>query len=159
MQPVSVLFICLGNICRSPLAEGVFRAAVAREGLSERFVIDSCGTSAYHAGEPPDPGSVRIARERGLDISGQRSRPLAPEDAERFDYLVCMDASNRRNVLRVAPEEKVFLMRDFEPGGPSTQGVPDPWGGGADGFAEVYEIVARCSSGLLRQIRDDQRLT
>ncbi|MCB9795718.1 MAG: low molecular weight phosphotyrosine protein phosphatase [Alphaproteobacteria bacterium] len=156
MAQTSVLFICLGNICRSPLAEGLFRAEVERRGLSHRFEIDSCGTSGYHAGEPPDPGSVRVARAHGLDISAQRSRQLTREDVQRFDYLVCMDASNRHRVRQMTGPEKVWLMREFDPAGASQLGVPDPWGGGADGFQEVYDIVSRCCAGLATHILEHE---
>lgn len=152
----AVMFFCLGNICRSPLAEALFRHAVEERCLSERFHIESSGTSAYHIGEPPDPGSVRVARERlGLDISGQRGQQLTRDHVEQFHYLVAMDRSNQRNALalRGPGEKSIILLRDFEPS-PSHRGrdVPDPWGGGASGFEEVYEIVSRCTRRLLDHI-------
>lgn len=147
-QEIGVLFICLGNICRSPLAHGVFQDRVDRAGLSHRFVIDSCGTNSYHQGEPPDPGSVRVARAHGLDVSGQRSRPLVRADLTRFEHLICMDASNRRTVERVGGDPAVRLLREWDVQGVG-DAVPDPWGGGFDGFEHVYQIVDRCCDRLL----------
>lgn len=150
-QEIGVLFICLGNICRSPLAHGVFEDRVARAGLSARFRIDSCGTSDHHQGEPPDPGSVRVARAHGLDVSGQRSRPLVRRDLARFEHLICMDQSNRRSVLRLGGDQPVRLLREWDVhdvGG----AVPDPWGGGFDGFEHVYQIVDRCCDRLLADL-------
>ncbi|MCB9761079.1 MAG: low molecular weight phosphotyrosine protein phosphatase [Alphaproteobacteria bacterium] len=154
---VSVLFICLGNICRSPLAEGVFAALVEAEGLP--IQVDSCGTSRYHVGESPDPGSVRVALAHGVDIRHQRARQLLPPDVERFDYLICMDRSNERHVRAVAGDKRVWRLREFEPQPGGAPDVPDPWGGGADGFAEVYRIVDRCCRRLLSQIVEDHGLT
>lgn len=153
---ISVMFFCLGNICRSPLAEALFRHAVDERSLSDRFLIESSGTSAYHIGEPPDPGSVRVARQRlGLDISQQRGQQLIRGHVEQFHYLVAMDRSNQRNALALGgPADKaILLLRDFEPS-PTSRGqdVPDPWGGGASGFEEVYEIVSRCTRSLLDHI-------
>ncbi len=161
-----VLFVCLGNICRSPLGEGIFRHRVEAAGLGDRFEIDSSGTSGWHAGEAPDPGSVRVARARGIDISGQRSRALTREDLERFDVIVAMDASNRRNILSLAGaggaealRGRLWLMRNFEreeDGSGDDEGVPDPWGGGARGFEEVFEIVDRSCANLLTWIRRER---
>ncbi len=165
-QQISVVFICLGNICRSPLAEGIFRNKVEQAGLGEKFRVDSAGTSAYHVGESPDPGSVRVARREGLDISGQRSRQLCKEDWLAFDYLIAMDSSNRNNTLVLAPQgvdtdEKLWLMRNFEQSAQGTggaQGVPDPWGGGARGFEEVFRIVERSCDNLLAYLRHKHQL-
>ena len=145
-----ILFVCLGNICRSPLAEGVFRHLVEQEGLSERFFIDSCGTSGYHAGDPPDPGSVRVAAAHGIDLSGQRSRRLLASDLQSFDRVVCMDASNLRNA-RLLGTGRIDRLRDWDPEGQGD--VPDPWGGGFDGFEQVYRIIHRCCEALLEELR------
>jgi protein-tyrosine phosphatase len=152
-EQISVMFFCLGNICRSPLAEGVFRHKLQRRGLENRFRVASSGTSSYPIGEAPDPGSQAVARQKlGLDISDQRSQQLGSEDFQRFDYLVAMDHSNRRNALRLeaADEDKLYLLRDFEPRETDLdQGVPDPYGGGGDQFELVYEIVDRCLDEFL----------
>lgn len=147
---LNVLFVCLGNICRSPLAEGVFRHRVQRSGLEDRFHVDSCGTSAYHVGEPPDPGSVSVAGDHGIDLSAQRSRQLRPDDLRKFHYVICMDASNVRNTRRVG-DGPIRMLREWDPDGPG--GVPDPWGGGLGGFEQVFAIVDRSCAALLDDIR------
>jgi len=154
---IRVVFVCLGNICRSPLAEGSFRHLVQARGLDDRFDIDSAGTSSYHAGEPPDPGSVDVARRNGIDISRQRSRQLVREELTSFDYIIAMDSQNHRNILRLAANPdalrgKLWLMRNFErsPEGLGDDlGVPDPWGGGRRGFEEVHGIVHDACGHLL----------
>ena len=151
-RPTRVLFLCLGNICRSPLAEGVFRAAVESHGLEAMFFIDSAGTSGYHAGEPPDPGSVRIARRHGLDISGQRSRRLTDHDLATFDFIIPMDRSNRSRLAGTLPDERIPLVREFDPEALGTFDVPDPWGGGPNGFSDVYTMLVRSMDALLAHI-------
>ncbi|MFU8805651.1 MAG: low molecular weight protein-tyrosine-phosphatase [Bradymonadaceae bacterium] len=159
---ISVMFFCLGNICRSPLAEALFRFEVQSRSLEARFLIESSGTSAYHIGEPPDAGSVRVARRRlSLDISDQRAQQLSREHIERFDYLVAMDRSNQGNAQHLAGslEQEILLLRDFEPD-PALHGedVPDPWGGGPSHFDEVYDIVARSTRELLEYIIESEGL-
>src|SRR5690554_4026090 len=153
--PIRILFFCLGNICRSPLAEKLFRQHVAERGLSERFHIESAGTGAYHVGQPPDPGSIRVAAEHNLDISAQRAQQLVDSHFVEFDYLVAMDHSNRRSALRLAyaDADKLLLLRDYEPD-PAQRGgeVPDPYGGGGDQFGLVYDIVDRCTKVLLDEL-------
>ena len=151
--PIRVLFFCLGNICRSPLAEALFRHHVRQRGLADEFEIASAGTSGYHVGEPPDPGSVRVARERlQLDISDQRAQQLDPSHLRDYDYLVAMDRSNLQNAEQLdgASEAALLLFRDFEPIS-ETRGadVPDPWGGGPSHFEDVYDIVDRCAEAFL----------
>jgi protein-tyrosine phosphatase len=158
-----VLFYCLGNICRSPLAQGIFEAKVAQAGLQGAFVVDSAGTGAWHRGEPPDPGSVAVARKHGLDLSGQRARQVVAEDLDRFDVLVAMDANNRAHVLRMAEtlgkrealRGRIWLARNFErdPDGAGLDlDVPDPWGEGPRAFEEVYQILDRACQNLLQHL-------
>ncbi|MCA9514482.1 MAG: low molecular weight phosphotyrosine protein phosphatase, partial [Myxococcales bacterium] len=131
-RPTHVLFLCLGNICRSPLAEGVFRAEVERRGLGAAYVVDSAGTGAWHAGEPPDRRSVAVARKHGVDISAQRARQLAPEDFERFDWIVAMDGDNLRIARQRAgsgARARVARFTSFVPDA-SVDDVPDPYYGG-----------------------------
>ena len=154
---VRVLFLCLGNICRSPIAHGLFEHHVTTLGRGDQFFVESAGTSGYHEGDAPDPGSVRIMRSHGVDISGQRSQRLSVIDFERCDFIVAMDRSNRSNAERVAtlPDGRLLLLRDFDPevsGRPGNADVPDPWGGGADGFGEVYRIIERSMPQLLAHI-------
>lgn len=154
-SPIRVMFFCLGNICRSPLAEALFRYHVEQRGLKGRFVIDSSGTSSYHVGEPPDPGSVRVARERlDLDISDQRAQQLSSEHMSSFDYLVAMDHSNIENALSLAGAEEadLYLLRDFDSGDGRSGDVPDPWGGGSSHFEKVYDIVDRCTQEFLDHV-------
>lgn len=148
------MFFCLGNICRSPLAEGLFRHKVEQRGVADRFHIESAGTSGYHRGELPDPGSVRVAQRRlGLDITYQRSQPLTRRHMEDFDLIVAMDASNRRNALALGVDREVRLLREWEPNhAHRADDVPDPWGGGGSQFDLVFDIVDRCCDRLLDEL-------
>ena len=156
---ISVLFVCLGNICRSPLAEGLFRALVRDEGLADHFEIDSAGTSGYHDGEPPDPRTREVARRRGIELEGE-SRKVGAEDLERFDYVVVMDAENlgavRRLAERARPGTDVHLLRRWDPEADGDLDVPDPYFGGPRGFEDVHEIVERACRGLLEHIRAER---
>lgn len=158
---LSIMFFCLGNICRSPLAEGLFRHKVEERGLTHLFHIESSGTSSYHVGELPDPGSRRVAMERlGLDISYQRSQQLTREHVAEFDYLVAMDESNRQSAQRWAGTKGVALLRDWEPDPAHRgKGVPDPWGGGGSQFDLVFDIVDRCCECLLDELVDRHGLS
>ena len=152
--PIRVMFFCLGNICRSPLAEGLFRFKVEELGLADAFHIESSGTSSYHVGELPDPGSRKVAMDRlGLDISYQRSQQLTREHLTTFDVLVAMDESNRRSASRLDSDAKIDLLRDWEPDSADRgQGVPDPWGGGGSHFGRVFDIVDRCCDELIADL-------
>ena len=150
---MKVLFVCLGNICRSPIAEGVGRRLGPELRPDLDLAFDSAGTSAYHVGEGPDRGSVKVCSQHNIDISKQRSRQLQSSDFQNFDYLVAMDESNRRNILSVAPagsSATVVKLRDFDPNGKGD--VPDPWGGGIDGFHKVYDMVDRSMREFLKQL-------
>ena len=152
---IKVLFVCLGNICRSPTAEGVFRHLVEREGLSDHIEIDSAGTAAYHVGQPPDGRSQEAARLRGIDLSRQRARQARPEDIENFDYVLAMDDQNHANLLAIsAPDtaHKVQLFLDFAPDEPN-KSVPDPYYGQGNGFEIVLDMIEEASQGLLSEIR------
>lgn len=154
MSATSVLFLCLGNICRSPLAEGVFRAEVERRGLAASFHIDSAGTGAWHAGEPPDARSVAVARAHGVDISGQRARQLVGHDFGRFDWIVAMDGDNFRAASMRLPADaraRVVRFMDFVPNAPGAD-VPDPYYGGPKGFQHVYDLLAAGAGPLLDAI-------
>jgi len=151
---ISILFVCLGNICRSPLAEGVFRSLVEEAGLSERFEIDSAGTGAWHVGEPPDARAAMVASQHGVTLEC-RARQVTTEDFGRFDYVIAMDRENLRNLQRMAAEAgsdaEVRLLREFDPEQDGDE-VPDPYYGGASGFETVYDIVSRSCRALLRGI-------
>ena len=154
-MPVKVLFVCLGNICRSPTAEGVFRAIVHKAGLSGEIKTDSCGTAAYHVGEPPDPRSQDAAKIRGFDLSDLRARRVTKDDFVEFDYVLAMDRHNLRNLRRLMPfnaKAEPALFLDFGENLTERE-VPDPYYGGPDGFETVLDLIERASVGLLRDIR------
>mgnify|MGYP001560948643 FL=1 len=152
---VRVLFVCLGNICRSPTAEGVFRKQVAEQGLAEVIEIDSAGTHAYHVGAPPDARAQHAARRRGIDLSGLRGRQATADDIESFDYVLAMDRENYENLLGICPpghEPKVRLFMEFAPLRPEEE-VPDPYFGGPSGFDRVLDMIEEAAAGLLEDIR------
>lgn len=150
----SVLFVCLGNICRSPLAEGVFRHLVTLRGLEARFHIDSAGTGAWHVGEPPDTRSVAVAADHGIDLAGT-ARQVTAEDLTRFDFIVAMDRDNLDALIELAEDVdgtgRIELMRAFDPE-PTGEDVPDPYYGGPGGFERVYQMIRRACEGLLDEL-------
>jgi protein-tyrosine phosphatase len=156
MKQISVLFVCMGNICRSPTAEGVFRHLVVREGLEEYFHIDSAGTHAYHVDHPPDPRARHAALQRGIDIGSQRARQVDTSDFEVFDHILAMDRHNYDTLMFVCPRDhshKVKLFLDFAPR-LKTREVPDPYYGDAQGFERVLAMVEEASRGFLANVRD-----
>ena len=154
-NPVRILFVCMGNICRSPTAHGVFRRLVIDEGLSHRIEIDSAGTHAYHIGEPPDRRARDTARMRGIDIGDLRARLAEPDDFVRFHYVLAMDRDNYENLARLCPngmEDRLRLFMDFAPE-LGIREVPDPYYGGQRGFEQVFDMVESAARGLLLDIR------
>ncbi len=151
----SVLFVCLGNICRSPLAEGVFLHLVEEAGLSDRFEVDSAGTGSWHVGELPDARASLVASEHGVELVS-RARQLTDDDLQHFDWVIAMDRENLRNIERMADatgsDAEVRLLREFDPSGEG-EDVPDPYYGGASGFENVYEMVHRSCTTLLERLR------
>jgi protein-tyrosine phosphatase len=149
-EPIRVLFVCLGNICRSPLAESIFRHLARSRGVEDRFEIDSAGTSGFHAGSAPDRRSVETALQRGVEVAG-RSRKIVAGDLVRFDYVVAMDGENRAEIERlrrsVSGGARIDLLRSWDPHGRGD--VPDPYYGGVRGFEEVHDIVERSCAALL----------
>lgn len=153
---VRVLFVCLGNICRSPTAEGVFRRLVAEQGLEGEIEIDSAGTHAYHVGAAPDARAQQAARRRGIDISSLRGRRATVEDIRRFDYVLAMDRENLEHLLEICPvgyERKIQLFLEYAPHRTERE-VPDPYFGGDSGFDRVLDMVEEASRGLLAKIRE-----
>jgi len=155
MTRVAICFVCLGNICRSPTAEGVMRHQVDAAGLAEHIAIDSAGTGDWHVGEPPDTRAQAAARIRGYDLSALRARQVSAADFERFDLLLAMDEANLAELRRRCPPEhrdKVRLLMEFASGAAETE-VADPYFGGAQGFEQVLDQVERACAGLLNTLR------
>lgn len=153
-NPFKICFVCLGNICRSPTAEGVFQHLVNERGLQGFFYIDSAGTSAYHIGEKANSKSRQVASEHGVDLKS-RARRFEQKDLNDFDMIVAMDHENLHNIRELDTDnrfgEKIKLMRDFDPE-PGDGAVPDPYYGGLDGFQKVYDVIFRSCNTLLNKL-------
>ncbi len=157
---VRVLFVCMGNICRSPTAQGVFEYLVERQGLSSLIRIDSAGTHAYHIGERPDERAAQAAMRRGIDLCKQRARRVTENDFLLFDYVLAMDRRNYEDLLAFCPpahRPKLRLFLEFAPELAEDE-VPDPYYGGATGFERVLDLIERAAEGLLAEIRQQHRL-
>jgi len=157
---VRVLFVCMGNICRSPTAEGVFRKLVEDRQLGDHFEIDSAGTHSYHAGGPADPRASETALTRGIDLSTIRSRSIELTDFENFDYLIAMDEDNYSRMTGMADgaqADNIHLFMSFADNSQTTE-VPDPYYGGDSGFETVFDMIEDASRGLLAAIEDSGRL-
>lgn len=159
-QPTKVLFVCLGNICRSPLAEGVFRHLVQAASLEKQFEIASAGTGNWHVGNPPDRRMVATARNHGIDLSKQRAQQFKPHFLETYDLILAMDGQNYETILSIAGTsgaldpsdlQKVKMYRSFDPT-PDDGHVPDPYYGDAQDFEACYQIVARTAKALLKDL-------
>ena len=157
-RPFRVLFVCLGNIVRSPLAEALFRHYVRQRGLEGKYEADSAGTGGWHVGEGPDPRMVRVAARHGLHYN-HRARQFHPRDFERFDLILVMDYDNWAHLMALAGgnpayQRKIRFLREFDPqGGPQAE-VPDPYYGGPEGFERVYEVIDRSVQGLLDALEE-----
>lgn len=153
MSKHRVLFVCLGNICRSPLAEGIFKARVEALDRADEFIVDSASTSGWHDGKLPDQGSIDIAKKRGLDITDQRSRKLKEDDFEGFDWIVGMDESNLENIrlVRAPKNGQLLKIGEFYAKEPN-KCVPDPWQQGEDAFAFVYDMISESVDRLIQHI-------
>jgi len=156
MSKSSVLFVCMGNICRSPSAQGVFEKFVDDNGLANQFIIDSAGTHSYHVGGKPDSRATRAALDRGIDIRAQRAQKISTEDCEKFDHIIVMDNDNHMNIRMMCPKQhqhKIHKMMDFSPSSKYTE-VPDPYYGGDQGFELVLDLLENASLGLLDFIQN-----
>ena len=151
----SVLFVCTGNICRSPTAEGAFRTLLAANGLAASVAADSAGTGSWHVGEPPDARAREAALRRGIDISDQRARQVRAEDFDRFDLILAMDQSHFQQLQRLCPDSQRHRLRLFLDFAPAfgIRDVPDPYYGGPDGFEIVLDMIEAANAGLLAEIR------
>lgn len=150
-MPVSILMVCLGNICRSPLAEGIMRSK-----LSEDFVVDSAGTGGWHAGELPDKRSITTAKSKGIDITNQRARQFKIADFTTFDYIFVMDNSNYKDVIALAPNEEAkskvkLILNELFPN--ENVDVPDPYYGGQEGFENVYNILDQACDEIAKKLK------
>jgi protein-tyrosine phosphatase len=155
-SPVSILMVCMGNICRSPTAEGVLRELARREAPELMLRIDSAGTHDYHVGAPPDPRTLAAASSRGFRLDELRARQIERADFARFDLLLAMDRDNLSRMLRLAPagsESRARLFLDYAPGQPLRE-VPDPYYGGEADFARVLDLVEAASRGLIASLRE-----
>ncbi len=151
-----VLMVCMGNICRSPTAEGVLRAKLQQAGLGGLVQVDSAGTHGYHTGEAPDPRAVRHAAQRGYHIAGLRARPVAPDDFARFDWLLAMDEDNLEWLRKRAPADvpaRIEPLMSHARRHPQVRAVPDPYYGGPAGFDHVLDLVEDACDGLLPQLQ------
>lgn len=154
MSQIKVLFVCMGNICRSPTAEGVFNKVIADLGTADRFLVDSAGTHAYHVGESPDSRAQQTAHSRGVNLSEIRARKVAPSDFEHFDYILAMDNDNYHMLVAASPNEyhhKIKLFLEYAPDH-SENDVPDPYYGGQHGFSHVFDLVEDASRGFYHSV-------
>lgn len=157
-EPTRILFVCLGNIVRSPLAENLFRHLSEQAGVGDKYITDSAGTAAYHVGDPPDRRMRQVAARHGLEYTGS-GRQVRPDDFREFDLVIPMDQNNYADLMAMAPpgaKDKVRLLREFDPEAGEDKSVPDPYYGGIDGFEHVYTLVERSSRELLRRLEDGE---
>ncbi len=158
-QKTSVLFVCMGNICRSPTAEGIFRHLVSEKKLTDMFITDSAGTHAYHVGEPPDHRAQETAEARGIDLSDLKGRKVTVSDFDKFDYVLAMDKDNYAILDEMCPSEKKEQLRLFLDFADdlSFDEVPDPYYGGTQGFEKVFDMLEQASLGLILHIQKKSR--
>ncbi len=152
---IRVLFVCMGNICRSPMAAGVFQRFLEQHGLADQVLVDSAGTHAYHVGKAPDPRAILTAQARGIDISGLRARQVEPEDLEEFDLILAMDEHNYDFLLFTgarAYQDKLGYLLDYAPHF-GTRNLPDPYYGGELGFEKVMDMIEDACQGLLHHVK------
>jgi protein-tyrosine phosphatase len=155
-----VLFVCMGNICRSPTAEGVFRRVLAERAPDLEVEIDSAGTHSYHVGNPPDRRAIEAARRRGIDLSSLRARQVSRDDFERFDLILAMDEENLEELRSRADarhHERIRLLMEFAPDAPLRY-VPDPYYGGASGFEQVLDLLEQAAEGLVAELRARRKI-
>lgn len=154
-MPVGLCFVCAGNICRSPSAEGIFRHLARERGVLDGFAVDSAGTGTWHVGEPPNMRALVAARARGITLEGT-ARQFQPGDFARFDYVLAMDNANRDHLRRIATSEsdraKIHLLREFDPDSPAGAEVPDPYERGAPDYELVIDLCLRACAGLLDRL-------
>ncbi len=155
MNKTRVLFVCMGNICRSPSAQGVFEKLISNKGLSDLIKVDSAGTHSYHVGSLPDSRSIKFAQKRGIDLTIQRARQAKSHDFNHFDYIIAMDDDNYENLKAICPsaelQQKLYKMMSFAKNIDYCE-VPDPYYGGAGGFDLVLDLLEKACDGLLKNL-------
>ncbi len=158
---VKVLFVCLGNICRSPMAEAVFRAKIEEKGLADKIYADSAGTAGYHIGEAPDERTLRVLSDNDINTT-HKGRVVSRSDFDHFDLMIAMDASNYQNLLHLKQEHsssiEIRMLRDFEPNPSGDKEVPDPYYGNMEDFELVFEISRRISDNLIEYLKSSYNL-
>jgi low molecular weight protein-tyrosine phosphatase len=161
VDPIRLCFVCLGNICRSPTAEGIMRALIAQHGLDQAIVVESAGTGSWHLGERADARARATAEARGITLD-RRAQQFASDDFDRFDYVFVADDTVRKALNRIArndaDREKIHLLRSFDPESPEGAGVPDPYYGEQDGFEDVFDICDAACRGLLDRLLETHAL-
>ncbi|MDA3851791.1 MAG: low molecular weight phosphotyrosine protein phosphatase [Spirochaetaceae bacterium] len=157
MNKIKIMFVCMGNICRSPLAHSIFQKLVNNSGLQDKFEIESSGTTGQHVGQLPDQRMSELARKKGFDLN-HRARRISPHDFEEYQLILAMDKDNLADILYMGREEKelpeIRLFRDFDPGGYEGSEVPDPYYGGDEGFENVFNIVLRTCKSLFERLKE-----
>ena len=154
---MKVLFVCLGNICRSPSAEGVFQRALVRAGMADEVEVDSCGVGNWHVGKAPDLRAQKAAQRRGVDLSGLRARQLSQQDFAEFDYVLGMDQDNLRAIRELKPaNSKAYIGLFLDFAGMSGAEVPDPYYGGEEGFENVLNMIEGASNGLIQHLKRER---
>ncbi len=156
-REVGVLFVCLGNICRSPSAEGIFRHCVENSDLQLKVKIDSAGTANYHSGHPPDSRAIRVAASRGINLKNLRARQVRRSDFQQFDYIIAMDRHNYSDLISLAPQDhrcRIQLFLDFTDNW-SEREIPDPYYGGPQGFERAFDMITDASKGLIKDIKNN----
>jgi len=148
---ISVLFVCMGNICRSPIAHGIFQEEIKKRNWEELVYVESAGTSSWHQGQLPDRGSIRTCKEHGFDITYQKSQPVKQSDNLEFDYIIPMDSSNKSSLIHEFGHDtsKIFLMRDFDDTNKGAD-VPDPYGHRENAFEEVFQMIERSMNNFIQ---------
>ena len=152
-DPISILFVCMGNICRSPLAQGIFQSVVHEQRLADRFMVDSAGTGGWHVGDPPDPRARHVASTHGIDISTQQCRQIGPHDFNRFDLILAMDQNNLTELKRACPAQcnvEIDLFMAYA--GLGQKPVPDPYYGGDAGFETVFQMLRTGAEAMVPKL-------
>jgi protein-tyrosine phosphatase len=151
-----ILLVCLGNICRSPMAEGILAHLVKERGLIQSIELDSAGTGAYHIGSNPDQRAQEVCLTNGITLA-HKARQVQRADFDQFDYILAMDKDNYNTLKKIAAHDQLYLMRSFDPSALNDLNVPDPYYGGIEGFNEVYEMLYRAGNGLLDHIEKKEK--